>query len=137
VGLQVRFGYQTPRCDGNYAWADILLSEHYIEGTVGEHFYDPDVGGDTESSVLFYREIGGSSDYGSMKEWLARFDDVSEYGQWTIEEYVLILTGAINSDSFVIGRDRKKKLKSISRTILTAVRPGRLACTPSSPPMPT
>src|SRR5690606_2763053 len=85
VGLQVRFGYQTPRCDGNYAWADILLSEHYIEGTVGEHFYDPDVGGDTESSVLFYREIGGSSDYGSMKEWLARFDDVSEYGQWTIE----------------------------------------------------
>jgi hypothetical protein len=86
AGVQVRFGYQTPNRDGNYGWADISLSENDIEGTVGEHFYDPGVGGDTESSALFYREVGGSSDYGSLKEWWERFEGLGSVGYLSVED---------------------------------------------------
>ncbi len=86
AGVQVRFGYKTPNYDGNYGWVDISLSENDVSGTVGEHFYDPGVGGDTESDVLFYREVGGSSGYGSLEEWLERFEGLSAFAYLSVEE---------------------------------------------------
>lgn len=86
AAVQVRIGYQTPNRDGNWGWADISLSESDIEGTVGEHFYDPGVGGDTETNALFYREVGGSSDYGSLEEWWERFQGLSAVGYLSVED---------------------------------------------------
>lgn len=85
-GVQVRFGCKTPNQRGNYGWADISLSEDDIKGTVGKHFYDPEVGGDTESSVLFHRQVGGSSDYGSLEDWWEQAEGLSAVGYLSAED---------------------------------------------------
>lgn len=86
AGVQVRFAYKTPNLDGNFGWVDISLSGNDIEGTIGEHFYDPGIGGDTESDVLFYREVGGSLDYGSLEEWWERFEGLSAFAYLSVED---------------------------------------------------
>lgn len=68
-GVHVSFGYRTPNINGNHRWADILLTEEGTEAGVGEHFYDPQVGGDTESKTLFWAGVGKDNRTGSLEEW--------------------------------------------------------------------
>ena len=42
-----------PNLDGNYGWANLYISETEFHLGTGEHFYDPSVGGDTESRTLY------------------------------------------------------------------------------------
>jgi hypothetical protein len=52
-GVDVSLSYSQSNTDGNYGWASIGISENELRLGVGEHFYDPGVGGDTESQTLF------------------------------------------------------------------------------------
>jgi hypothetical protein len=67
-GASVVFGFRTPSNNGNWAWADISIGDEGVFLGVGEHFYEPGVGGDTESRTLFEIHYGGYK--GSIQEWL-------------------------------------------------------------------
>lgn len=55
AGIQMTFGFVQRNTGGNYGWADISISETELTLGLGEHFYDPSVGGDTESRHAFER----------------------------------------------------------------------------------
>ena len=44
--------------EGNRSWVDIRAYEGVLELGEGAHFYDPDVGGDTESQTIFSMVAG-------------------------------------------------------------------------------
>jgi hypothetical protein len=54
------FGFRRPSIDRNWGWADIQIDSDEFRLGVGEHFYDPGVGGDTESRNIFEVFAGGS-----------------------------------------------------------------------------
>src|SRR5262245_23172150 len=60
-GAQIDVGYRTRNSNGNYGWADLVISEDEIRASRGEHFYDPGVGGDTESRLLFEAGLGSDN----------------------------------------------------------------------------
>jgi hypothetical protein len=64
---------------GNFGWADLRLSDEELTLGIGEHFYDPGVGGDTDTRKLFSARAGNRSSQGDIEEWLeyaaARADD--------------------------------------------------------------
>ena len=82
--LAVNFGF-TFRDGGNFAWADIDFSSDGFRLGVGEHFYDPGVGGDTESRSVFYAAPGDDRD-GSIEEWLEIATGLSD-GSLSCEDY--------------------------------------------------
>jgi hypothetical protein len=57
-GMQVTCSFQQPNFDGNYGWADITVSEDNFSLGLGEHFYDPTVGGDTETHYCPVKRTG-------------------------------------------------------------------------------
>lgn len=69
-GIDVTFGFQEPRNDGNYAWADIAVSQDCFSLKIGEHFYDSDVGGNSETWIEFEAIAGDDRCYGSIEQWL-------------------------------------------------------------------
>lgn len=69
LGVDVSLSFSQPNTDGNYGWTNIYISEDEIQLDVGEHFYDPGVGGDTETQTLFEAVAGGSSD-GDVEQWI-------------------------------------------------------------------
>jgi hypothetical protein len=95
-GAQVELGYRTPNSGGNYGWADLVISEDEIRACLGEHFYDPGVGGDTETRVLFEAGLGEGARNGSLEYWHAQarelalhglyVEDESEDIDWTIDD---------------------------------------------------
>ena len=87
-GVQVSFGFRQPSSYGNYAWADINISEDHIRLTIGEHFYDPAVGGDTESETIFEAFEGDERCQGSIQRWLDTARIYSDYEQidWSMDE---------------------------------------------------
>lgn len=50
-GIQVTFGFIQRNTDGNYGWVDIAISEDGLRLGIGEHYYDPSAGADTESRI--------------------------------------------------------------------------------------
>lgn len=67
-GVSVVFGFQTSNVTGNWAWADISIGDDGLSLGLGEHFYEPGVGGDTETRTPF--EANESGYRGSVSEWL-------------------------------------------------------------------
>jgi hypothetical protein len=94
---QIDVGYRTPSSNGNYRWADLVISEDEIRASRGEHFYDPGVGGDTETRVLFEAGLGSNNKGGSLAGWFRYaqemsnhaylyVDDDSEHIDWTNDD---------------------------------------------------
>ena len=70
-GVDERLSFSTPNLDGNYAWADIQIFEEEFRLSLGEYFYTPGVGGDTESGTVFFAQAGSSWREGDINEWLS------------------------------------------------------------------
>ena len=69
-GIDVEFGFRTEPIHGNHAWAYISVSDDGFVLGVGEHFYDPAVGGDTESRRLFATQAASRCRRGCIESWL-------------------------------------------------------------------
>jgi hypothetical protein len=86
-GVQVTLGFAQPNTDGNYGWADIEISENEFRLGVGEHFYDPSVGGDTESRTVFETQAGGDWREGDIDDWLPVANVIASQGSVSSEDY--------------------------------------------------
>ena len=86
-GVQVSFGFRQTSSYGNYAWADINISEDHIRLTIGEHFYDPAVGGDTESETIFEAFEGDERCQGRIQRWLDIAQEIAHGSAVTSEDY--------------------------------------------------
>ena len=71
AGVDVRYGFLTHNDDGNFGWADIEICSTEFRLISGEHFYDPEVGGDTSSQIAFEAFLGVEESEGSVDDWLA------------------------------------------------------------------
>jgi hypothetical protein len=67
-GVVVTFGFSY-RDGGNLSWANIGFADGEFRLDSGEHFYEPTVGGDTESTCLFEAYAGGGRS-GNIRDWL-------------------------------------------------------------------
>lgn len=91
--VDVRILFSQPNRDGNYGWADISISEEELRLSIGEHFYDSAVGGDTETHILFEAIAGtdyasGDTDYasGDIERWLEHAAARSQDGALVIDD---------------------------------------------------
>jgi hypothetical protein len=71
TGIDLTFGFTQRNTDGNYGWADLMISDCEFEWRSGEHYYDPKIGGDTESRVVFEARVGSESSLGDFDDWLS------------------------------------------------------------------
>ncbi len=85
-GAQVELGYRTPNSGGNYGWVDLVISEDEIKASLGEHFYDPGVGGDTETRVLFEAGLGHGAREGSLEYWHEQARELALHGLYLEDE---------------------------------------------------
>lgn len=85
-GIQVTFGFVQRHTGGNYGWADISLSEDEFRLGIGEHFYDPTVGGDTESRNAFEALAGAHSAEGDIDDWLPVAENLSAGAGVSVED---------------------------------------------------
>jgi hypothetical protein len=85
-GVQATFGFVQPNVDGNYSWADIRFDEEGFRLSVGEHFYTPDVGGDTESRIVFETQSGTQWREGDIGEWLEVASWIASMGRVSWED---------------------------------------------------
>jgi hypothetical protein len=69
-----------------YRWATISLTEDDIRPETGEHFYDPAVGGDTETATLFEAIAGAGRGQGDIQRWLEYAKARAHDGQLRIEQ---------------------------------------------------
>jgi hypothetical protein len=86
-GIQVTFGFVQRNTDGNYGWADITISEDEFRLGVGEHYYDPSVGGDTETRIAFEAQAGGEWTEGDIDDWLPVANVIATEGDISMEDY--------------------------------------------------
>ena len=68
-GVLMTFRLSQPNLDGNYSWVDGMIAEDTFELSLGTHFYDPGVGGDTESSTVFGSHVGSDHSVGDAEGW--------------------------------------------------------------------
>ncbi|WP_448582389.1 hypothetical protein, partial [Thermaurantiacus sp.] len=83
-GAVVEISWVDDAGDGNRVWADLRISEHELTASVGAHFYDPDVGGDTETDTVFEADSDGSRT-GSLGKWLWRVKQIAEVGKLVLD----------------------------------------------------
>jgi hypothetical protein len=86
-GMQVSFGFRERGEAGNYRWVDIKISESEFILSVGEHFYDPEIGGDTETRNVFEAYAGDASSSGNIEDWFETARSFSAKGLITAEDY--------------------------------------------------
>ncbi|MDR3420880.1 MAG: hypothetical protein P4L80_06510 [Xanthobacteraceae bacterium] len=84
--VDVTFGFSLPNTDGNYGWVDIHIDEQEFRLASGEHFYDPSIGGDTQSRTVFETQAGGGWYSGDIDEWLECADRIASEGQVDAED---------------------------------------------------
>jgi hypothetical protein len=87
LGVHVTSGFVQRHGGGNYGWADISLAEDEFVLGIGKHFYDPEVGGDTESRHAFEAYAGGDSANGDIDDWLGVAEVISACGEIEAEDY--------------------------------------------------
>jgi hypothetical protein len=85
-GIQLTFGFMQRSTTGNYGWADITISEEEFTLHVGEHFYDPSVGGDTESRDLFSAMAGSGDRDGDINGWIRVATVISAEGEIAVDD---------------------------------------------------
>jgi hypothetical protein len=82
-GLTVQATFHQPNTDGNWGWADIYFTDEEFALGIGEHFYDPRVGGDTESQTMFRVSAEeDSSNEADEQEWERRYDRSRRMEEW-------------------------------------------------------
>lgn len=86
-GIQISFGFKEPTNGGNYGWVDIKISENEFILAIGEHFYDPEIGGDTETRNAFEAYAGDASSRGSIDDWLETTRPIAAKGLIAAEDY--------------------------------------------------
>ena len=86
AGVQATLSFVQPNIDGNYGWAEITVSESEFQLATGEHYYEPCVGGDTESRVLFQADAGADYSSGEIGDWLAMARVVAVECDLTIQD---------------------------------------------------
>jgi hypothetical protein len=64
---------------GNWGWAQITLGYDEIHASIGAHFYDSAVGGDTESETLFSAWRADRCK-GNLEAWLEHANGIAEHG---------------------------------------------------------
>jgi len=85
-GVDVIFNFEQSNTDGNWGWADITISEDEFRLGLGQHFYEPLIGGDTETRVAFESYAGEEQSEGEIDDWLGIADVISRQGQVSIEQ---------------------------------------------------
>jgi hypothetical protein len=85
-GIDISLSFSQPNTDGNYGWAKIHISEYELRLGIGEHFYDPRVGGDTKSQTLFETCAGADTFLGDIESWLSYAEARSADGSLSVEE---------------------------------------------------
>jgi hypothetical protein len=70
---------------GNHAWADISFSDEGFRLSTGEHYYDPDVGGDTESRTLFATQSGTNWREGNLQAGVEEWLELADSGRFTVD----------------------------------------------------
>ena len=85
-GAWVRFGFSTPPGSGNYSWANVECFDPEFCLSLGAHYYDPEVGGDTESSEPFEWLAGSDRGGGDIREWLVEAERIAESRIYTVED---------------------------------------------------
>ncbi len=85
-GVDVSITISQPNLDGNYGWANLYISETEFRLGTGEHFYDPSVGGDTESRTLYEACAGDDAAEGDVDLWLSYAEARSADGSVLIDE---------------------------------------------------
>jgi len=87
TGIQVVFGFRERGGGGNYRWVDIKISEDEFVLSIGDHFYDPDVGGDTETWHAFESHVGQKASSGYIERWLETASSIAQNGLISAEDY--------------------------------------------------
>ena len=85
-GVDISLTLSQPNLDGNYGWADLYISQTEFRLGIGEHFYDPSVGGDTESQTLYEACAGDDAAEGDIELWLSYAEARSADGSVLIED---------------------------------------------------
>lgn len=86
-GVSVTFTFLTEKNNGNYEWADISIDEQEFALGQGAHLYDPEVGGDTESSTQFFAVSGTEHCRGDIGEWFAHAAQIADmYHEYRCED---------------------------------------------------
>jgi hypothetical protein len=85
-GMQLTFGFVQKSSPGNYGWADVSFSDGEFRLGTGEHFYDQEVGGDTESRTVFQAHVGANSAKGSVSDWLETAQVIAASGEIDVED---------------------------------------------------
>jgi hypothetical protein len=70
-GVNTRISFVQPNTNGNFGWADIEISGSEFRLSRGEHYYDPTVGGDTESRTEFEAFAESEWAEGDIDDWLS------------------------------------------------------------------
>ena len=85
-GVQVSLEFSTPDADGNRAWADLEICAEEFRLDLGQHFYDPSVGGDTESRTVFETQSGTDWKEGEIHDWLLSAQAIAGFGHITLDD---------------------------------------------------
>lgn len=85
--IELTFGFAQRNAGGNYGWADISISETELRLGLGEHFYDPEIGGDTESRTVFETQVGWEWAEGDVSEWLRTAEMIASEGHVSVEDH--------------------------------------------------
>ncbi|MCY4514294.1 MAG: hypothetical protein OXC69_04045 [Candidatus Tectomicrobia bacterium] len=87
-GIDVEFGFsfRTESIHGNHAWAYISVSDDSFVLGVGAQFYDPAVGGDTESRRLFATQAASRCRRGSIESWLNIATPMSDSHFYSVQD---------------------------------------------------
>lgn len=94
-GARVDVGYRTSNCGGTFGWTDLVISEEEIRASVGEHFYDPSVGGDTQTHVYFETGLGEGSWQGDLEAWFEQARELASLYAPYADDYSETSTGAL------------------------------------------
>ena len=84
-GIDMRIGFRTANQDGNWSWVDVEISELEFRLSLGHHHYDPSVGGDTYSTVVFETNVGSDRTTGNIDDWLECAYSIAEDGHPCLE----------------------------------------------------
>src|SRR5262249_9055162 len=85
-GIDIVLTFSQPNQSGNYGWLDIAISADQFRLGGGEHFYDPAIGGDTESRTLFQVAIDGSRSTGIIDDWLVLASEIAQSYRVEVED---------------------------------------------------
>lgn len=83
-GAVVTIGWLNDGGDGNKEWTHLSISEEEMTASDGAHFYEPGVGGDTETNDVFKAFVGGGRS-GSLEIWFEQAQHMANVGWLNVD----------------------------------------------------